>query len=173
MSIQPTPYTDAPDIGYAGMLTDPANPCVTRHSIAETQLNVGIGVMGGAAITDPQSTIGFKCKIPDTDAPILGITVRIPELECEPPNSIDSVPVYRQGDIVTYMETGSIYVKALVANTNRQDVYVVWDAASTYPRGSVINTDDGGKARLVTNAYFAKAAGVGDIVKVVLGVLQI
>lgn len=173
--IQNIPYTDAPDIGYPGQITDVGQPFKTRNSVAQEQLDVGIAVTKGLDIditTNSQSYFGFRVKRPSLISdPILGMTVRIHELEVDPPNDKDGVPVYRQDELVTILEKGSIYVTAVKAiPAARNPVYVVFQGG-TYPNGTLVPDD-----LTVPNAlgpipgwYFERRTLINNIVRVVLG----
>jgi hypothetical protein len=165
-------YFFAPEDGLPGQITDIKNPFTTFPAVAEEQLDVGIAVAQGADLDDPLGQMGFKVKRPTTTPPAdvpIGITVRIANLQGEPVNTQASVPVYRTGDLVTYLTKGSIWILTPVEidASGRNAVYVVNNVASTYPLGTLLPTDDTGNAVLYDNAYFERKTPAGGIVKVV------
>lgn len=164
-----TNYFYAPDVGLPGDITDVQNGKVLLQSVAEEEMGVALGVSQGADLTDPQGTMGFKVKLPILGSDPIGITVRIANLEGEPVNTKASVPVYRAEDLVTYVVKGAIWVKAAKAITAaRNDVYVVNNASSTHPLGTLLPDNDSGYAAQLPGAYFERITAVGKIVKVVL-----
>jgi len=168
MAVQ-TDYYYAPDIGFPGQITETGNAFKTFKAVAAEELGVGIGVMKGDDLTDPQGQIGFKVALPTGAADPIGITVRIASLENDIPNSQAGVPVYTAGELVTYLVKGAILVEAaedIVAG--RSPVYVENDTGGSFPLGTLITTADGGKAALLPGAYFEKQTVAGKMVKVVI-----
>jgi hypothetical protein len=161
-------YFFAPEDGLPGQITDIKNPFTTFPAVAEEQLDVGIAVAQGADLDDPLGQMGFAVKRPTVaDAPI-GFTVRIANLQGEPVNTQASVPVYRTGDLVTYLTKGALWILTPLEVLNGRDaVYVVRNPASTYPLGTLLPDSDSGNAVIYDNAYFERKTPAGGIVKVV------
>jgi hypothetical protein len=172
MSIQSVVYNNSPDRGYPGQITDILQPYMIRTTPAQEDLDVAIAVVKGDDIDAPQTRYGFKVIRPllgSLSVDVIGLTVRVPELNVEPQNDIDGVPVYKTGELVNILETGSMYttVPDIAIVDGMAPVYFVTDP-TTYPAGTLTAGAVGGEAILLDGAYFEKPTLVGDIVKVVI-----
>lgn len=90
----------------------------------------------------------------------LGISVRTTNMQGEPSNIQGSQPIYREGELLSYITKGSVWIKAADAITAYGAVYYL-TSGTPGQIGSTAGT-------AIPNAYFESSASVGDIVKVVL-----
>jgi hypothetical protein len=170
MSVQKGSYYDIPVRGYDGDLAELGN-YEAGLQVAAEDLNVARVIKKGADLEDPDKVGSFDYTVSlvgDAGDELIGVTLRVPGLEGNPQNTQDSVPIYRQGDEVNFLQQGYMWIKldensAAVTDTTSQAYFVF--TAGTFAKGQIVNTSSAETAQ-TSKIRFMSIAQPGEMVKI-------
>ena len=113
MAVVQNDFSQYGEIGFHGQInTDYPRKVSTQHAEGSS-IGFGLGVSYGTA--DKQALLGGAA------ADLIGVTVRTQAVE----NDSDGVPVYRENQAMSVMESGRMFLKVSDGSERGKPVYVV------------------------------------------------